>query len=61
MRYWRLSENMPFETFVSPDGLHMNDWSYACIAKLLAASRSADKRQQERPTQTAGDASRRRA
>ena len=24
---------MPFETFVSPDGLHMNDWSYACVAK----------------------------
>jgi hypothetical protein len=24
-----------FETFVSPDGLHMNDWSYACMAKGL--------------------------
>jgi hypothetical protein len=21
---------------VSPDGLHMNDWSYACLAKGLA-------------------------
>jgi len=21
--------------FVSPDGLHMNDWSYACMAKGL--------------------------
>ena len=29
---------MPFEQFLSPDGLHMNDWSYACIAKLLAAA-----------------------
>ena len=27
---------MPFDQFLSPDGLHMNDWSYACIAKLLA-------------------------
>ena len=26
---------MKFETFVSPDGLHMNDWSYACFAKGL--------------------------
>jgi hypothetical protein len=26
---------MTFESFVSPDGLHMNDWSYACIAKGL--------------------------
>jgi hypothetical protein len=26
---------MTFESFVSPDGLHMNDWSYACMAKGL--------------------------
>ncbi|MGA9000995.1 MAG: hypothetical protein WB504_00865 [Pseudolabrys sp.] len=26
---------MAFETFVSPDGLHMNDWGYACMAKGL--------------------------
>jgi lysophospholipase L1-like esterase len=36
MRYWRLTEGLPFGTFVSPDELHMNDWSYGCIAKLLA-------------------------
>ena len=22
----------------SPDHLHMNDWSYACVAKLLAGA-----------------------
>jgi acyl-CoA thioesterase-1 len=38
MRYWRLTENIPFETFVSPDELHMNDWSYGCVAKLLAGA-----------------------
>ncbi len=38
MRYWRLTENIPFETFLSPDELHMNDWSYACVAKLLAGA-----------------------
>lgn len=36
MRYWREVDHLEFETFVSPDGLHMNDWSYACMAKGLA-------------------------
>jgi acyl-CoA thioesterase I len=35
MRHWYLIEHLPFETFVSADGLHMNDWSYACLAKAL--------------------------
>jgi hypothetical protein len=38
MRHWRLTENMPFDSFLSPDELHMNDWSYACVAKLLAGA-----------------------
>ncbi len=38
MRYWRLTEDIPFDTFVSPDELHMNDWSYGCVAKLLAGA-----------------------
>jgi lysophospholipase L1-like esterase len=38
MRYWRLTEDIPFSTFLSPDELHMNDWSYGCIAKLMAAA-----------------------
>lgn len=38
MRHWRIDEGIPFETFVSPDGLHLNDWSYACLAKGLTAS-----------------------
>jgi lysophospholipase L1-like esterase len=38
MRYWRLTEDMPFSTFVSKDELHMNDWSYGCVAKLLAGA-----------------------
>lgn len=36
MRQWNEAGHLPFEQFVSPDGLHMNDWSYACMAKLLA-------------------------
>jgi acyl-CoA thioesterase-1 len=36
MRHWREKEALPFATMLSPDELHMNDWSYGCIAKLLA-------------------------
>jgi lysophospholipase L1-like esterase len=35
MRDWREVQHLAFDTFVSPDQLHMNDWSYACVAKLL--------------------------
>jgi hypothetical protein len=35
MRHWHDVGQIGFETFVSPDGLHMNDWSYACMAKGL--------------------------
>jgi lysophospholipase L1-like esterase len=38
MRVWHDQEAMPFEAFLSPDLLHMNDWSYGCIAKLLSAT-----------------------
>lgn len=38
MRYWRLTENIPFLTFTSPDEVHMNDWGYGCVAKLLAGA-----------------------
>jgi acyl-CoA thioesterase-1 len=35
MRNWHDVQHLSFDAFVSPDHLHMNDWSYACIAKLL--------------------------
>jgi acyl-CoA thioesterase-1 len=38
MRHWHEVVSMPFEAFLSPDQLHMNDWSYGCLAKLLANS-----------------------
>jgi len=37
MRHWYEDDRLPFETFVSSDGLHMNDWSYACLAKAPRA------------------------
>jgi lysophospholipase L1-like esterase len=35
MREWRENQSMPFDSFVIADGLHMNDWGYACFAQLL--------------------------
>jgi lysophospholipase L1-like esterase len=36
MQNWRETSGISFETFVSPDGIHMNDWGYGCVAKILA-------------------------
>jgi len=38
MRDWREHQGLAFDVFSSPDQLHMNDWSYACVAKVLSAS-----------------------
>ena len=38
MRNWREASGIPFEAFVSPDNLHMNDWGYGCVAKILAGA-----------------------
>jgi lysophospholipase L1-like esterase len=35
MREWHESQAMAFDSFVIADGLHMNDWGYACFAQLL--------------------------
>jgi lysophospholipase L1-like esterase len=35
MRDWHEKQSMPFDSFVVADGLHMNDWGYACFAQLL--------------------------
>jgi len=38
MSHWRQVEHVPFDRFTVKDGLHMNDWGYDCIAKLLASA-----------------------
>ncbi|MBO0717338.1 MAG: SGNH/GDSL hydrolase family protein, partial [Rhizobiales bacterium] len=38
MREWHDVQHLSFDIFVSPDHLHMNDWSYACLAKLLSGA-----------------------
>ena len=35
MRDWHEKQALPMDTFVVADGLHMNDWGYACFAQLL--------------------------
>jgi lysophospholipase L1-like esterase len=35
MRDWHEKQAIPVESFVIADGLHMNDWGYACFAQLL--------------------------
>jgi lysophospholipase L1-like esterase len=35
MRHWREVAGLPFSAFLSPDQLHMNDWSYGCVARAL--------------------------
>jgi acyl-CoA thioesterase-1 len=38
MRYWHETSGVSFDTFLSPDQLHMNDWSYGCTARYLGAA-----------------------
>jgi lysophospholipase L1-like esterase len=38
MRYWHEDDDIPFSAFITPDDLHMNDWGYACVAKLLGGA-----------------------
>ena len=33
-----LKRSCPFSAFVTPDDLHMNDWGYGCLAKLLGTA-----------------------
>jgi acyl-CoA thioesterase I len=38
MRHWHQVDHMPFEAFLAPDGLHMNDFSYGCVARALGGA-----------------------
>src|ERR1700731_1953027 len=35
MPEWHENQALPIDSFVIADGLHMNDWGYACFAQLL--------------------------
>lgn len=36
MQHWHDDLAIPFDRFIIADGLHMNDWGYSCLARLLA-------------------------
>jgi acyl-CoA thioesterase-1 len=36
MEHWLASQQLTFKKMLSPDGLHMNDVSYACLGRLVA-------------------------
>jgi lysophospholipase L1-like esterase len=38
MRNWNEVQHLSFDTFTAPDQLHMNDWGYGCVAKLLSSA-----------------------
>ena len=37
MRFWH-ERHLGYEKFLDPDQLHMNDWSYDCLANALATA-----------------------
>ena len=49
MRHWVTSGQYRVEDVISRDGLHMNDASYACIARLLADSLATAAREETAP------------
>jgi lysophospholipase L1-like esterase len=40
MKHWSEADHLAFDVFTAPDGLHMNDWGYACLAKSLSIALS---------------------
>jgi lysophospholipase L1-like esterase len=38
MHNWSEAQHISFDTFTAPDHLHMNDWGYGCVARLLTAA-----------------------
>lgn len=44
MQHWHETRNIAFSDFLAPDLFHMNDWSYGCLARNLAAAIVANAR-----------------
>ena len=52
MKYWVSSGQLTMKQMLSPDGLHLNDLSYGCLAARLADAIVAAGAPQEAPPQT---------
>jgi hypothetical protein len=44
MQHWHEAQKFAFTEFLASDQFHMNDWSYACLARNLAAALLANAR-----------------
>jgi hypothetical protein len=44
MQYWHEGREIAFSDILAPDLFHMNDWSYGCLARNLAAALVANAR-----------------
>jgi lysophospholipase L1-like esterase len=44
MQYWHEAREIAFSDILAPDLFHMNDWSYGCLARNLAAALVANAR-----------------
>lgn len=42
MQYWHEAREVAFSDILAPDLFHMNDWSYSCLARNLAAAMIAN-------------------
>ncbi|MGH6771787.1 MAG: SGNH/GDSL hydrolase family protein [Xanthobacteraceae bacterium] len=51
MRRWREVKQIAFDTFLSEDEFHMNDWSYACVASALAEALAEGATRTAKPVQ----------
>jgi hypothetical protein len=61
MQYWHEAREVAFSDILAPDLFHMNDWSYGCLARNLAAALIAGARREDStpaaaPTSTADTA-----
>ena len=49
MRRWREVDQLSFDKFLSEDEFHMNDWSYACVARAMAEAIAEAATRPQRP------------
>jgi lysophospholipase L1-like esterase len=52
MQYWHEGREIAFSDILAPDLFHMNDWSYGCLARNLAAALVANARPAPNETPT---------
>lgn len=52
MRRWQVVDGLTSSDFIVQDGLHMNDWGYACFARALAAAVAEAATQRNTPAAT---------